>query len=310
MSTFAQVSKEHVRRLNRLIDQGGVRRLRRLYQQAQAELERKIARLAGRSKNTFTAVQHQVMLAQLRSGQVQIMRRLAEASKDSLLESRSEALEGIIRDIKRMERKFAGVSTTLPIEEAARFAGVLDKGKASLLRQSKASMSQYGGKLISKLEQELALSLATGETVGTAVDRISKVTDKSWWQAERIVRTEHAWAANSAHVEAIADSKDAIPDMMMRWVEHVDDDTRQKLDDRVGTDSIAMHGQLAVPGGRFTMPVKANVHPSLWGKSWSHPPNRPNDRATLQPWRPHWGIPGWVLRGGRRRYLARRKSKR
>jgi hypothetical protein len=89
-------------------------------------------------------------------------------------------------------------------------------------------------------------------------------------------------------------------DLMMRWTEHVDDEDGEPLDNRVGEDSIYMHGQLARPGGIFRMPPDADVHESLLEGAWFHPPNRANDRGVLAPWRSHWGIPGWELLGGRK----------
>jgi hypothetical protein len=120
--------------------------------------------------------------------------------------------------------------------------------------------------------------------------------------------TEIAAAYNRSHYDGIVEMSKDMP-MMMRWCEHVDDDTYMPLDLRVGIDSIAMHGQVAPAGGLFVMPptapdgtpVSGAGKPwSLIGMSWPNPPNRPNDRAVLQPWLPTWGVPGWQWRGGRR----------
>jgi hypothetical protein len=135
------------------------------------------------------------------------------------------------------------------------------------------------------------------------------LTGEQRWQAERIVRTECAWAFNATHADGIADAARELPDMMMRWTEQCDDASGAPLDDRVGVDSIALHGQLAKPGGVFTMPPtslvpdksgKTDVPLGLVGMMWAHPPNRPNDRAVLAPWRPHWGVPGWTWDGSGR----------
>lgn len=309
-TTFDKISREHTKRLNRLIDRGGVARLKKLYDQAQGELETKLSRAFGRGAGGFTQGQMQMFQTILRQGQIQIASNMGDALAAATHETKADALRAAIRDFGRLEKKF-GAGVSLPVEEAARFAGVLGKNTSLIKKHSKALMGKAGAQTIRKLEQELALSLATGETVGDAIDRVQKVTGNEWWQSERIVRTEQAWAFNATHADAIADSADELPDIMMRWVELVSDTSGKALDDRVEPDSLAMHGQLAPPGGKFTMPSgKPGVPSAMWGKSWSHPPNRPNDRATLQPWRKHWGVPGWVLQGGRRRSLAQRKRKR
>ncbi len=310
MATFKQISEANTKRLNRLIDKGGVRRLKKMYEQAQAEFESKLSRRFGKNSGTFTTAQMRMFNAQVKQGQLVIAKSMGEALAAVTEETKADALRGAITDFKKLERKFTGIATALPVEEAARFQGVLGKNTSLIRKHSAKLMGRAAVKTMRKLEQELALSLITGETVGDAIDRVQKVTGNEWWQAERIVRTEQAWAFNATHADAIADSAEELPDIMMRWVELVNDKTGKPLDDRVGNDSIAMHGQVAAPGDMFTMPSKANVSPKLWGKSWAHPPNRPNDRATLQPWRPHWGIPGWELVGGRRRSLASNKRKR
>lgn len=307
-TTFDKISREHTKRLNRLIERGGVNRLRKLYDQAQSELVTKLSRRFG--NGTFTMAQMKQFQILLQQGQIRIARNMGDALAAVTADTKADALRAAIKDFKRLENKF-GSGVALPVEEASRFAGVLGKNTSLILKHSKTLMGKTGVRTIRKLEQELALSLMTGETVNDAIDRVQKVTGNEWWQSERIVRTEQAWAFNATHADAIADAAEELPDIMMRWTELVSDSTGRPLDDRVEDDSIAMHGQVAPPGGVFTMPSgKSGVPISMWGKSWSHPPNRPNDRATLQPWRPHWGVPGWVIKGGRRRSLAQRKRKR
>jgi hypothetical protein len=310
LATFRQITKENTKRLNRLIDRGGVSRLKKLYDQAQAEFESKLSKRFGANAKTFTTAQMRMFQAMVRQGQMTIAKNMGDVLAAATEETKADALRGAIKDFKQLEKKFTGIATPLPVEEASRFAGVLGKNTSLIKRHSTQLMGKAGVKTIRQIEQELALSMMTGETIGAAIDRIQKVTGKAWYQAERIVRTEQAWAFNATHAAAIADAADELPDIMMRWTELVDDVTGRPLDDRVAQDSIAMHGQVAKPGGSFTMPNKAQVPVALWGKSWEHPPNRPNDRATLQPWRPHWGIPGWVLRNGRRVSLAHNKRKR
>src|SRR5262249_19093797 len=142
--------------------------------------------------------------------------------------------------------------------------------------------------------------MAQGDSTEDAIDQLPDAADREWWQGERIVRTETAWAYNAATHDSIGSLVSELPDMRLRWTELVDDSTGMPLDDRVAPDSLAMHGQVALPGMRFTMPADPRVDDSMWGKSWLFPPNRPNDRSRVLPWRPHWGIPGWQLVGGRR----------
>jgi hypothetical protein len=164
-------------------------------------------------------------------------------------------------------------------------------------------MARYGTRLVGQMEEDLALSMATGESVDDAIGRVQDRAGNEWWQAERIVRTESAWAYNVTQMDGTAAVAKDVPGTWLRWTEHVSD-AGVPLDDRVGEDSLALHGQVAAPGGLFTMPPATPdgklVSPSLVGQSWQYPPNRPHDRAVVLPWRSEWGSPGWQWKGGRR----------
>jgi hypothetical protein len=101
---------------------------------------------------------------------------------------------------------------------------------------------------------------------------------------------------------------------MRRWTEYVDDATGRPLDARVANDSLVLHGQVCfqpegatfegrstflVGGtGGFTMPPDGRVNAKLWGRRYAHPPNRPNDRSRLVPWKPTWGVPAYMVVNG------------
>jgi hypothetical protein len=166
------------------------------------------------------------------------------------------------------------------------------------------SMTKYGARIVTKMESQLGESLIAGESPNDAVARIETVAKGEWYQAERIVRTETAWAFNATQADGMVDAASELDDLYMRWSEHVDDETGEPLDDRVAADSLALHGQVVRPGGEFLMPGSADVQESLQGRGWPFPTDRPNDRACLAPWRPGWGVPGWEMRGGRKVMVA------
>jgi hypothetical protein len=91
---------------------------------------------------------------------------------------------------------------------------------------------------------------------------------------------------------------------MNRWSEHVDDQTGAALDDRVAEDSLVLHGQVVAVGANFVMPPDPRVSPKLWNQTYAQPPNRPNDRSVLLPWRPRWGGYAWSFTAGQRRNVG------
>ena len=304
---YDQVVAAHRKTLDRLIDRGSVERLRSVYTKATNEVLAKLERL-GKGSTSFTAHHLRMVLAQLKAGQIYVDAQMLGELNAATREAQAESLHVLVRDYKRLEKHFTGHAPVLPIEEAARFAGVIDKSRGSLLRQHKTSIARYGTGVIENVQEQMAVSLASGETLDGAIERVHGVVKGQFYAAERIARTETCYAANVAHSDGIKDIAKEQDDVEQQWIEFCSPDGAP-LDDRVAVDSIAMHGQLAPPGGEFTMPKTApfpdakgrtEVDDSLVGKSWAVPPCRPNGRETVQVWRKAWGAPGWHYKGGRR----------
>lgn len=298
-SAYRRVVSEHLAKLERLKVKDS-KRLKELYERAQQEQVRKLhATMRRLGPESFTAQAQRGVLGQLRQGQVAIARNLAGSLGQVSRAAQAEGVAAAAKNVRTLQESLVGPFAPLPIEEASVVSDLVESRASSLLRVHEASMARYGSALVQRMEQQLSLSVLTEETPMEAADRIERVADLGWAGAERIVRTEQAYAFNLGHRDALVEASADLGDLYMRWTEHVDDDG-DPLDTRVGEDSVAMHGQLAEPGGLFTMPNDEDVSESLRGRSWEHPPNRPNDRAVLAPWRYGWGIPGWFYRGGRR----------
>lgn len=303
LSEFQIAAQSHIKRLDGLIERGSVPRLRKLYTGAVSDLEGKLAKAVGSGASPFSVHQARTMLAQAKQGLIHLSGHMGTALNDQSLLVQQASANALITDIKKLEKVASGATVRLPIEQASRFAGIVDKRRTSLLKLNKTSMARYGSGVVAKVEQSIASSLLSGETGYKAIERVTETMDTEWWRAERIVRTETAWAYNATQMDAIGEATKEMPNMMMRWVEHVADVTLSKLDTRVGDDSRAMHGQLVRAGGYFKMPLlnraDLKISQGLLGQQWQFPPNRPNDRACVQPWRPGWGW-GWELVGGAR----------
>lgn len=295
--------EEHRQRLLRLSMRRGVFPISRMYHEAAIEQEAKLRAQLRKGADTFTVHQMRFALAQITDGQATLSQKMAAELGTVTREAQKEAVSGLLKDVARLEKEFTGATIELPLEEASRFYGIIDKRKTSLLHMHQSSMAKHGAQTVKAVERELAMSLLTGENQDQAIARVLPAIEGEWWQAERIVRTECAWAYNASHRDAIEDTARDVGGMKMQWEEMVDEDGNP-YDDRVAIDSLAMHGQVANVGEMFFMPPatpKGDATPeSLQGQEWAFPPNRPNDRAVVSPWKRDWGIPGWVWRNGKR----------
>lgn len=299
--TYRAFVLDQQRTLARLVRIQGVAPIRRLYESMLEGVTRQLGR---RAADGFGAIQLRGMLAQIRLGLAALQRPVTGALNEAAFTAAISQARGTLEGLARLERAMSGAVVPLPLLETARLNGLVRGQTSSLLAAHGRSVARYGASLVRRMERTLGASLAAGESQTQAIDRIAEVGDAEWWQGERIVRTELAHSASSTTREVIEEQSEELGgDLWMRWTEHVDDDGTPR-DDRVEVDSLAMHGQVAPPGGMFVMPPSApdgrEVPKGLAGKEWACPPNRPNDRACLTPWRPHWTeVPGWVWRGRR-----------
>jgi hypothetical protein len=275
-----------------------------MYDEALRELEKKLQKLraAGRGQS-FTAHQLRVLLIQVRDAMLRMGPPVAGALAGVSRVAQTAAVRALVSDVARLSSLYTGAEIALPLDEVALLRGITDPLRPTLLRMHEASVARYGSAVVTEVGKKLGTVLATGGSTDEAIEAVQDVTHTMWWQAERIARTEVAYAFNATHAAANREASREVEGLRSRWSEHVSDITGAPLDNRVAADSIALHGQVE-SGGIFTMPESENVSAVLWGKRYTHPPNRPNDRAVLSPWMPRWGIPGWELRNGERVALS------
>jgi GNAT superfamily N-acetyltransferase len=308
LERYSAVIRDQQRSVDRLVRDSGERRVRRVLEDILRDLTHQLERVPADSYNMtiLTALRGQVQAA---------MVRFVAAGGDALGTAAGEAMTQAAREsfatLARLETQFTGAAITLPLREIGRLRGLESGRRPSVLRHYRRSMSRYGAAVVMSAERDIATGLALGEGQSKIIDRVQGSIDGEWYQAERIVRTELSGAYNTTHREAIEIESEAFADeggVWAQWSEHCDDDGVPR-DNRVAVDSIAMHGQVVRSGQLFVMPPTAphpdakgntEVPASLVGRTWSAPPNRPNDRSVVAPWRPHWGIPGWQWVGGQR----------
>lgn len=280
-----------------------VDKLRAGQRAALLEMQARLSKLIVTGKGeTFSAFQLRLAIEQVRESVRALERSMGASMRLGADEMLGEGARQTRANLVRLESVYKGTLPRIPVAEGAVFAGAYAGVQSSLLASIQSSVARYGGVLIAAGEQALMQTLLTGGTQQQAANAVQSAMQVNWWQAERIARTEYCYAFSAAAALQIRDDALELGDLMGRWSELVDDLTGAPYDDRVAADSLALHGQIARPGGSFTMPVSQNVSPKLWGKSWQYPPNRPQDRACLGTWRPHWyDIPAWYYSaaGGR-----------
>ena len=283
LAEFRSVIKLHRQQLIGLMEKRGVGKLRALYADAQADVQRKLRALARTGRgNTFTAHHYRMVLVQIKDGIDQIEQAIArhlgrEARSAGLLAHRQ-----VIAEIKAGSKTFAGHAPVLRAEQAAVAKGLYDNVEPSLIRRHQASARRYGPEVTRAVEHQMALSMTSGDNVGEAIDRVQDTISGERWRAERIVRTEMSYSfgvVKQASMEAV---QQEVPRMQKRLV--------ATWDDRTGDDSKQLDGQTVDVNKPFVWHVKDSKGlPTGKVVYYMQPPNRPQDRECVIAWRPEWG---------------------
>ena len=257
---------------------------------AREDLTKRLAKFA---PGSFSAVQANAARMQIRAVIERLSGDLGTTSIDLMKEAASDSLHLAVDSVNKMGKAIGSPELAqIPLAAVGKLAGLTGTRRASILSEmhakGNASAVAYGQGLIDTFQSTLAAGMVAGKGVDElTADLVATAGPfgQAAWRAERIARTEVSWAFNRASRDAAEDLRDelGIDDVLMRWVEHVDDESGEPLAERVAEDSIALHGQLRRPGEPYA--------DTVGGTTPTEPPNRPNDRATLVVWRASWGEP-------------------
>lgn len=272
----------HLTQVKRLTEGNGVRGLARLYREARAELA---ARLLGSgvASGSVTQMQLREMLTQvdavLEYLGSNVQTHLTDVSKQA---TRLGAKHGI-DEYRKLSRFFTGAFPTVDVDVPAVFEGMVKGVDESLLRRYRVLSRGWSAQAVASVERALSVGALSGKPLRSMVSDVMKKTgimEEQRWRAERIVRTETAYAHGAAKHESMRRTRDEVGEskLQKRLIE--------TFDNRTGDDSFLLHGQTVPVDQPFKWRHK--VRGQWVTTEFMHPPNRPNDRAVVIPWNPEW----------------------
>lgn len=278
-SIVAQVINLHRAQLQGVIELGGVRKVRSLYETVRAELEAELAGLRRAGKDqSFTAFHLRQVLLQVRDGLKVFQSGLATQLDNNGLATATLAQRHVVSAIKAFEKRFSGAEPVLRLEEAGVFARVYRGIEPTLLMRYHKLVGNYPMTTLERVRNQLALSMIKGDSVDQTVNRIAAkggIFDRERWRAERIVRTEGAWSYGVTGQRGMEELQHEVPGLMKRLI--------STFDGREGYDAVEQHLQTVPVDGQFVWHKKTKHGVEI--VHYSHVPSRPNDRAVVIPWR-------------------------
>lgn len=197
---------------------------------------------------------------------------------------------------RTFEARHRGITLPIPLGSVQMQDATVRGVGASLLQRHRASFARYGKATVADFERVLRGAQLEGLTHHQTVSRLveagklgghtartlhenepghfpepTSYVKRRYW-AERIVRTETAHALGAAALQAMNVSRQTeFPDLKKKIL--------ATFDNRTAPDSVAVHGQVRKLEEYFMDGA---------GRTYLHPPGRPNDREVVIPWRDHW----------------------
>jgi len=261
--------EKHIRRLTGLeVEQA--RRLLKVYIRARARIRE---RLAFVPKGTFTEAQLTIVLVQIEA----VIRELSAETNTELLlgveMSTEQAVEDLISEVNRFQKVFAGINIKLP--EDAIIASL--EPKNFLINQFQSSINRFNEELRNEIQRVLTQAIIERIPFSKVLARVQNEMAIEEFKVQRIVRTELHQIYNFSKISSMREIRDKeIPDLKKALV--------HPMDDRTAEDSkeLARIRPVVDIDKPFEFTFKGQK------RVFMAPPDRPNDRAILVPFREVW----------------------
>jgi hypothetical protein len=257
------------------IEERQARRLLKSFRNVRQQLQDRLLTIP---EGTFTEQQMHVTMIQIDAAIQAINKRLKGemANASDILATRG--INDLAREITRFSKKFEGSVQPLNIDMVA----IATDSKNFLINKHDASIDAYSADLRAQIAQNITNAMimrdTTQRTVSALVADVGRFFVGEEWKLQRIARTEMHGMYNFSKLNGLDKVQEtSIPDLKKALM--------HPMDSRTAADSKKLAKENPVVDidepFRFTYKGKERV--------FMMPPDRPNDRAILVPFREHWG---------------------
>lgn len=226
---------------------------------------------------TFTEQQLNVTLVQVDTA----IQAINKTLKDEMFEIgdlfAKRGLSDLVKEVQRMDKHFTGSITPINMDAIL----LANDTQNFLVNKYDASLDAYSADLRAQITGQIMNSLiardSTRRTVSQLVSSVGQFFLGEEWKLTRIVRTEMHGVYNYSKINGMKDlQQDELPDLMKTLM--------HPMDSRTGQDSKALaQDNPIIP---IDEPFKFKWHGKV--RIFQSPPDRPNDRSVLVPYRRVW----------------------
>ena len=242
------------------------------YQEIRKDL---IDRLSRARPGTFTQQHLRGTLAQVQGAIVAINKHLGGAMTQSAFQTALKGVNHMVKELNVFDEQFTGAVTPINLNAALMAHDV----SQLLVTKYQTNLDAYGTDLYRQISNGLFSASLGATSYDEVVGGVSRFFLADEWKLHRIIRTELHGVYNRAKITGMTKlvDDDIIPDMKKTLI--------QPMDARTGEDSkyaasLALVVEMDKP---FVYTWNRKV------REFMAPPDRPNDRSVLIPYRDAWG---------------------
>lgn len=252
------------------LQDGEVRRMLKAYQEARRDLRDRLDSTRG---GTFTQFKLTGALAQVNMAITQMQDMMLKQMQDAGTTFAEAGIDNLLGELKKMQNDFG--DHVVPININA--TKVASDSSSFLFNKHQASLEAYGADLRSMFAQQLLQASIQEVSIGEVVHKIGQFFQSEEWRLERLVRTEMMGIYSFGKFNGMKEIRDESIADLKKTLFH-------PMDKRTGKDSrwLAQHNPIVDLDKPFVEDSTGKE------RVYMFPPNRPNDRAILVPYRDAW----------------------
>lgn len=239
-------------------------------------------RLDTAGTGTFTAQRARSTLLQVEAALKRMGDDLLSGMQDAAQNMGELSIDQLVTETETWDDYFLGAVSPIDLDAAR----IVTDSTNLLINQYQASIDAYSSGVRAKIAQGLSDGVIGGQTTGEMMQAIGKTLLGEEWRLRRVVRTELQGVHAKSKLLGMQDMQDDIPDLMKSLY--------NPKDKRTANDSLYVQDRIDLGDRRLIVKIDEKFSyrwprgPKGKLREYSAPPDRPNDRSILIPYRKAW----------------------
>lgn len=264
------IIESHIKRVLSL-EEDKARTVLRAYRGIRQDLRDRLSIIRG---DSFTAQQLRGTLAQVDSAISAMNDNLSGGMEDAAFSAAMRGVEDLTTELAKFNKKFLGAVVPINVDAVA----IASEASALLINRMEASLASYGQDVRAQIAAGLTNAVIAGRPTAEVTQQVGNYFLGEEWKLTRIIRTELHGVYNTGKLQGMEKVQEStLPDLQKTLM--------HPMDARTGADSkYAADLKLIVD---IDEPFSYTWNGKI--RTFMVPPDRPNDRAILVPFRASWG---------------------